>query len=284
MNHPALSLACLVSLTAATAAAVETNLQKGPADFLLGFELLSKQYDQGYVRNNNLTAHATMTARYWDIGVHLDGFMALAPDIYRTPTTTSIGTTTELSGGVDYLAQMPGYFQIIPHYQYIMYPDLPNSRVKDDQHWFGVDGWWVLPLPIPGFELGGGADYNPFYNYQTDSYRGYGGLSSHLFRAAVGMRQFYQPVPIDLCFWEILNFGNSNYIQYFGSGSDNNAGPTTLDLGVKYTQPFFFDQSFLFIKLESHFWVEKPDREYLHSIGKDPNDIVMSVGVEWMPD
>ncbi len=286
MNRPALSpvlaTACLASLTAVAYAETEPlnpELQKGPDDFIFTGELLNKDYDQGRIDNNNVTAHGGITGRFFDVGVHLDGYLAVGGDNNLTPSVKS-GETTRIDLGADYLIEMKDQFQIIPHYQFETYPNLPNIPYKDDQHWFGIDGWYLLPWP--GLEVGTGFDYNPFYNSDSNAYRGNGGLSGHDFRWSVGGRQFLQHSPLDLTFWELINLGNASYKEFVVG--DSKTGFTTLDLGVKYTAPFYLNEIWTVVRLEAHFWLEHKDRDILRAQGKDTTEIVIGLGFEYRPD
>jgi hypothetical protein len=275
---PVLATACIATLTIGSAAAVETELQLGPDDFRLGAEVVNKHYDQGVIRNENPTVIGHLDGRWFDVGLHVDWYLAANGDDSQ-PVDVSAGETTQINVGIDYLIEMQDVFQIIPHYQFITYPNLPDVPWKDDQHWIGVDGWYLLPWP--GIEVGGGFDYNPFYNADIDAYRGGGGLSSHALRAGFGARQFYQNAPLDIAFFEILNVGNGEYKQFL-NGSDE-AGFTTLDLGMRYLTPFFIDKLWMTARLEAHFWLEGDDRDALREAGKNTAEVLLGIGFEYKP-
>jgi hypothetical protein len=280
MNKPALSpvlaTVCLATMSIGAAYAVDTDLQLGPNDFSLGAELVNKHYDQGVIRNDNATVVGHLDARFWDIGLHGDWYLAANGDKARD---VKAGETTQINLGVDYLFEMQDVFQIIPHYEFITYPNLVNQPWKDDQHWLGVDGWYMLPWP--GIEVGASFDYNPFYDANDDAYKGGGWLNNHALRSAVAARQFYQNAPLDIAFYEVLNFGNGEYKQFL-NGSDE-TGFTTFDLGVRYVAPFFLDQLWMTARLEAHFWLENDDRQALSAAGRNSTEIVMGIGFEWKP-
>lgn len=280
MNKPALSpvlaTVCLATMTLGTAAAVETELQLGPDDFRVGAELVNKHYDQGIIRNDNVTAVGHLNARFWDIGVHADWYLAVNGDREKDITA---GETTQINLGVDYLFEMEDIFQIIPHYEFITYPNWVEQPYKEDQHWLGVDGWYLLPWP--GIEVGGGVDYNPFYNGQEQAYRAYGGSGGHALRAALAARQFYQNAPLDIAFYEVLNFGNGEYKRFLVGDEDE--GLTTLDIGVRYVAPFFLDKLWMTAKLEAHFWLEADDREMMREADRPSTEVLIGVGFEYKP-
>ena len=273
---PVLATVCLATMTIGTAAAVETDLQLGPDDLRLGVELVNQHYDQGVIRNENVTAIGHFDARWWDVGLHADWYLAANSDQDRDITA---GETTQVNLGIDYLFEMQDVFQIIPHYEFITYPNWVEQPFKQDQHWLGVDGWYLLPWP--GIEIGGGVDYNPFYNSQEDDYKARGGSGGHPLRAAIAARQFYQNAPLDIAFYEVLNFGNGEYKRFLLGDEDE--GVTTLDIGIRYVAPFFLDQLWMTARLEAHFWLEADDRDYLRSINENSTEIVMGIGFEWRP-
>ncbi|HEX3134801.1 MAG TPA: hypothetical protein VHX44_14640 [Planctomycetota bacterium] len=284
MNKPALSpilaTVCLATMSLGTAAAVETELQlPNKADelsFSTGAELVNKHYDQGVIRNDNATLIGHVDARWFDIGLHGDWYLAADGDNSRD---INAGETTQINLGVDYLFELQDVFQIIPHFQFITYPNQVDQPWKDDQQWVGVDSWYILPWP--NIEVGSGFDYNPFYNSTEDAYKGGGWLSDHALRAGVASRQFIQNAPLDLAFYEVLNFGNAEYKRFLnGSGE---TGFTTFDLGLRYITPFFLDQLWMTASVEAHFWLENDDRQALKDAGQNTTEIVMGLGFEWKP-
>jgi hypothetical protein len=277
----ALVTACLVGLTGMAYAETEPldpDLQL-PKDYIdVTGELLNKDYDQGVIRNNDVTAHGNVSARFFDFGVHLDDYTAVGSDPTIKPNVKS-GETTQMVGGIDYLIEYTNLFQILPHYQYITYPNIPKAPYKDEQNYIGVDGWYELP--VAGVEVGAGFDYDPFYNGTIDKYRAGGSLETHILRDAIGAREFFQGAPVDLAFWQAINLGNSEYKKFL----DGNAhtGFTTLDLGVMYTSPFYKQDLWTVVRLEFHYWLDKKDRDILHNAGQETTDVILGIGLEWKP-
>jgi hypothetical protein len=273
---PVLATACLAAMSIGTAAAVETDLQLGPDDLRIGVELVNLHYDQGVVRNENVTAIGHFDYRVWDVGFHLDWYMAANSDQAREITA---GETTQITLGVDYLFEMQDVFQVIPHYEFITYPDWVEQPYKADQHWLGVDAWYLLPWP--GLEVGASFDYNPFYNGEKDDYIARGGSGGHALRGAIAARQFIQNAPLDLAFYEVLNFGNGEYKRFLIGDEDE--GVTTFDIGVRYIAPFFLDQLWMTARLEAHFWLESDDRAYFKSLNENTTEVLLGIGFEWKP-
>lgn len=280
MNKPALSpvlaTVCLATMSIGAASAVETDLQLGPDDLRIGAELVNKHYDQGVIRNDNVTAIGHLDWRFWDVGVHADWYMAVNGD---KDADITAGETTQVNLGVDYLFEMEDVFQIIPHYEFITYPNWVDVPYKDDQHWLGVDGWYLLPWP--GLEVGGGVDYNPFYNGETEEYKARGGSGGHALRGAIAARQFYQNAPLDIAFYQVLNFGNGEYKKFLIGDEDE--GLTTFDLGIRYVAPFFLDQLWMTARLEAHFWLESDDRAALDAANRNTTEVLIGIGFEWKP-
>jgi hypothetical protein len=280
MNKPALSpvlaTVCLATMSIGAASAVETELQLGPDDLRIGAELVNKHYDQGIIRNDNVTAIGHLDWRFWDVGLHADWYMAVNGDKAADITA---GETTQITLGVDYLFEMEDVFQIIPHYEFIAYPHWVEGPYKDDQHWIGVDAWYLLPWP--GLEVGGGIDYNPFYNGEQDEYMARGGSGGHALRGAIAARQFYQNAPLDIAFYQVLNFGNGEYKRFLVGDEDE--GLTTFDIGIRYIAPFFLDQLWMTARLEAHFWLEADDRKMLDDANRNTAEVLIGVGFEWKP-
>jgi hypothetical protein len=281
-TSPAIATACLVSLTAVAQAATEPleyDLQKGPDDVVLTGELLNKDYDQGVIRNDNVTAHAGLTVRYFDIGLHLDDYMAIGGDP-NLPRPVKSGETTQFNAGLDYLVEMTGVFQVLPHYLWETYPNLPKQPYKNQEEWLGADGWYELPYQ--GLEAGFSFDYNPFYNGQDDKFVAGGGLAGHAFRSAIGARELFQHTPVDLIFWQTLNYGNGEYKNFLIG--DDHTGFTTFDIGVKYTAPFYINEWWTVFRLEAHYWLEDRDRNILQRAGLESTEIIIGFGFEWRPE
>lgn len=282
MNKPVLSpvlaTVCLAAMSIGTAAAVETDLQIGPDDLRVGAELVNLHYDQGVVRNSNATLIGHFDYRKWDIGMHADWYLAANGDQERDVTA---GETTQINVGIDYVFELQDYFQIIPHFEFITYPNMVDVpyQYKNDQQWLGVDAWYLLPLP--GIEIGASIDYNPFYNAEKDEYDMTGGSGAHALRGAIAARQFIQNAPLDLAFYQVLNFGNGEYKKFLIGDEDE--GLTTLDLGVRYVAPFFLEELWMTARLEAHFWLEADDRKQFSDANENSAEILIGVGFEWKP-
>ena len=284
---PVLATVCLATMTIGSVAAVDTELQSGPSDFKVGIELANKHYDQGVVRSEDVTGIGHFDARIWDIGLHADLYMAINSDSSTAgmpgwqPQKIAAFETTQINLGIDYLFEMQEIFQIIPHYNFTAYPNWNERAYKSDQHWFGVDAWYLLP--IAGVEVGANIDYNPFYNSRINDNGGSGGTHSHDLRSALAARQFIQNAPLDVAFYQVLNFANGTHKSNF-YGMDDECGVTTFDLGLRYVTPFYLNEFWLTARLEGHFWLENDDRTTLRNAGQNTAEVIMAVGFEWKPE
>jgi hypothetical protein len=287
MNKPALSpvlaTVCLTTISFASvnyAVAMDTDLQIGPSDSRISAELVNQHYDQGVVRNDNVTVVGRADFRFWDIGLHGDYYAALNSNRDAKPDQITAGESTQINLGVDYLFEIENLLQIIPHYNFTMYPNWDKQAYKADQHWVGVDVWYLLP--IQGMEIGVNMDYNPMYHSRDNENKASGGTHGHDLRSAIAMRQFVQNAPLDLQFYQVLNMANGTFKRHF-YGMDDEGGLTTLDLGMNYITPFFLNEFWVTARLEGHFWLEHDDREILRQAGANTTEIVMAIGFEWKP-
>ncbi len=284
-------VAGVASHAGAAVSSIDPEQQRVPDDLVLKAEFLSKLVDQGRIRNDDATAHVGGVARIgWEvpgskqgIGVQVDGYFAVGEDQATTPKT-SPGEMVEFNGKLSYVYEaldagdIP-MFQIIPHFEFITYPNVAERQnyLKYRQNYVGADAWYCLPWE--GIEIGGGADWNM-------------SSQAHMFRAAAGAREFYQDAPFDLSAWQLLNFGNKEYKRYFaGSGAPppapagvDRGGFTTIDVGAKVTLPLPWNELWTFVQADAVYWVDAKDRRNLNNAGVDVGDFVISIGAEWRPE
>jgi hypothetical protein len=301
MNHPVirpvLGVACLASLSVVTASALEVE-QAIPDDLQVGVGLESKQYDQGIIRNDEVTLHERFSGRWLDIGFTLDGWQAIGED-NRLPKHTTRGNvpekaviaqTTQINARLDYLIEMKDYFQILPFIEWINYPNLRDVPLKDNQWNFGLDAWYMTP--VQGVEVGGSFSYNPFYDVKEDSMGAGGWSSHHLLRGCFGAREFLQYAPFDIMLWQVFNYGNENYNRMVGYG--NNLAPAfaadkwktgfnLLDLGAQVLQPLPWKDWWMTARVEGHFWLERYARNIISDAGMNSKEYIIAVGVRWWP-
>ena len=103
MKSKILGLACFASLAAlGTAQAVETELQVGPDEFRVGGELLNKHYSHGRVIHPDVTSHGSLDFRWYDVGIHLDGYIVLDGAPGPRDTVINDFEMTEVTGRLDY--------------------------------------------------------------------------------------------------------------------------------------------------------------------------------------
>jgi hypothetical protein len=293
--------AALVASLASSAAALETELQAGGLSIgadkkefaaLFSTELQNKAMSNGIVTNNDANLHAVGSIRWYGVGLHLAGDIAVGqdkggsylvnddPTFYRSREVKP-GEVTKLVAKVDYLLEFGGvyeqenspFLQIIPQIQIESMPYASVSPLKSDQTWVGLTLWWALP--IEGVELGTSQDWN---------------LADPAYRGAVGFREFYQFGNLDLAFWQLANWGDDNYHNYL-SGAKG-PGFTTSEIGAKITTPTLWREWWLTTKANWSYWINQNDRDNIEngidqdgkSLGAlqgDAGDLQFSVGIEW---
>ena len=269
MKSKILGLACFASLAAiGTAQAVETELQVGPDEFRVGGELLNKHYSHGGVIHPDVTSHGSLDFRWYDVGIHLDGYIVLDGAPGPRDTVINDFEMTEVTGRLDYLIEIENYVQILPFVEATVYP---YNQGATKFNWIGTDVWYMLPWE--GIEVGGSAQYNVADNTEPEIRHDNHWLGS------IGSRQFYQDAPIDLAFWQVVNMASRSYHE-ITSGADKQ-GLTTLDLGGKLTMPLPWHETWAFLKAEGHFYINSEDREALEASGGDKNELVIGIGFEY---
>lgn len=242
--------------------------------------LANKQIDQGASRSEDAVFQTGGTARYWGVGVTLEGAFAVGQDrgaafVNNTDPTTyqsrevKPGELIQLNAKLDYVFQIDGvygegqpFLQLIPHLEKVTYPNQPANTLKDNQLWLGADAWFSLPLE--GIEVGGSSDWN----IQDPAYRG-----------AFGFRELLQYAPYDLVLWQVANFGSDYYRSYFVD--TDRAGFTTSQIGAKVTTPLAWRSWWGYVGADWTYWLTNNDRDYRKSIGMDAGDLSFTVGVEW---
>jgi hypothetical protein len=263
-----LGWACIATLSASTASALETELQLGETDNIVaGVELLNKHYTNEAVRHDDVTAHGYANVRWYDIGLTLDGYLAVDGAISPT-TDVDTGETSEVTARLDYLFEITDIAQIIPFFEATAYP---NDTGRGRFHWLGTDGWYMFPW-AEGLEFGASAAYNLNDEVET-------GLHEHHWIGSVGSRYFWQDAPIDMMAWGLLNLGSRSYHE-ITSGTDNQ-GFTTANIGGKITLPLPYDAWWTFLRLEGNWWLDSEDRDSIRSFGGDPSEIIIGIGAEF---
>ncbi len=254
--------------------AMDSEQVFGPNDVRFSNALENKQYDRGVIRVDDVVDHAAFSARYYGLGVKLDGWMALGQDTSATDTI-SPGEITQFKARADYLLQidyqkgMP-LAQILPHFEVVTYPDQSTSLVKNHQRWIGADGW--INPPFVGFQgiwFGGNLEWNASDQWLA-------------FTGSFGARELIQYAPYDFQLFQLINFGNAAYNRQFG-GLDDSAA-STIEIGGKVTYPLIAQEWWSFVKVYGYYWLDSRQRDLNKKSGVDSGGIVMSVGVEWVID
>ncbi len=267
MNIKALGLVGIASLAAPTAVALDHDLAVAErTEVNVGVELLNKHWSNGVIRHDDVTANGFAKLRWYDIGLKLDGFMALAGNDQVDPEVSAL-ETTELTARIDYLLEIEDLFQFLPFVEFTTYPDV---TLKAPFHWIGAEVWWLTPLQ--GVEIGTSAQYNLMDEREDD-------LDDNHWVFDVGSRQFYQDAPLDLQFWQVLEMANRSYHQAT-IGTDRQ-GATTLNLGAKATLPLPYEEMWAFLKLEGYWYLDGDDRDALQAQGRDDTEVIIGIGIEY---
>lgn len=266
MNRRAIGFACLATFSAGSAAALDTELQLGPDEIVVGAEVINTHFTQGVNRHDDATVHGRAQLRWWDVGLRLDGYVALDDNKHRVPDVT-FGEGTEFTARLDYLFEIVDIIQILPFAEISIYPDISG---RAPFNWVGVETWYMLPWE--GLELGASAQYN-----LTDQFRD--NIHDNHWLLSFGGRQFYQAAPVDLRFWEVVNVGSRSYHEV--TSGVTNQGLTTVEFGAKATLPLPWDQMWGFVRIEAHVWLDSDDRDALKEQGREPSEVIFGVGAEF---
>lgn len=242
----------------------------------------SKLTDDYRVVADDTTLGLDGTFRAYGIGLSIDTDWAVgqSTDYTRPGNRTNPGEMLRFAATLDWAieirdprdASIP-LLQIIPHLTYITYPNQRDvfgpdydNYLKDRQRWLGADLWWALP--IEGVELGLGLDQNISTAWRA-------------FRGGLGGREFVQYNAVDMAFWQKLNFGDREYREVIGG--EDKSGLTTFAVGGRATVPMFVEEVFAFCEIEGSYWMDSDIRENNKAAGLDSGDVVLSVGITWMP-
>ncbi len=262
------------------------------SEYHLGFDadMKSKLTDDYRVVADDTTMGLNGTFRAYGIGLSLDTDWAIgqSTDYSRTNSDGSfhqnnpgelLRTELTLDWAIEIRdprdAKIP-LLQIIPHFSWITYPnqrDVYNDAtgyenyLKDKQKWLGADLWWALP--VEGVELGLG-----FEQALSTQWRA--------FRGGIGGREFIQYNSVDLSFWQLVNFGDSEYRKFVAG--EEKSGLDAGVLGGRATLPMMFEDLYGFVQIEASYWLDSETRDYNRETnGQDNGDVVLSFGINWLP-
>jgi hypothetical protein len=270
MNTKVIGLACLATLTAPSAWALEKELQVGPDELRGDLELLSQHWSPGAsaVINPSATGHVSVDARWYDVGVHLDGYGALDGNPGGDKAITDF-ETTEVTGRIDYLFEVENIVQVLPFVEATVYP---YAMGKTKYNWVGAEGWYMTPAE--GLEVGASIQYNVADNTIDTG-------NEHYWVHNLGARYIYQEAPLDFQGWGLLGMANRAYHRQM-TGADIQ-GATTLDLGGQLTLPLPWTSTWTFLKVDNYWYVRSDDRHELAKAGRDKTELVFSIGFEYSP-
>lgn len=287
-------LAAMAAISAAAALdhefAYAPYKQNVPADtphpeYFVGVDgmLKSKVLDDYRVIHDDAAIGLNSQVRAYGLGLGLDTDWALgqSPDISRPGDKVNPGELLRVGLTIDWAIEISDprdpkipLLQIIPHFSYVTYPnqrdiDVPGNRnwLKDRQRWLGADVWWALP--VEGVELGAGLEQNISTAFRAT-------------RIGLGGRQFIQYSAVDLAFWQLLNFSDAEWRE--AVGGVHRSGMNTMVAGARVTMPVFVKDVFAFVESEASYWPSKAIRNNLRDSGQDGGNVVLSVGLNWMPE
>lgn len=272
-----LGLACLATFAAAPAFAAEPVLQTSSPELdqvqlRASAELLNKHWSPSasQVLHHDATGHGSFSMRWFDVGVHLDGYMVLDGDSGPRDQVTNDFEITEMTGRLDYLLEVENYIQILPFLEATVYPFQQGTTRFN---WLGAELWYLTP--IEGIEVGGSAQYN-----LADNGTGiYENLDDNYWLGRFGVRQFWQDAPIDLAAWQMVGVANRAYHRMM-TGTDTQ-GITTVDLGARLTMPLPWEELWASLKVEGIWYADSDDRRALYEAGEDRAELVFAIGMEW---
>ena len=295
-----------VLAVAGTAGAMELDQAKGglvvgadrePFDLFGRIELRNKSIDHGWVRSKEPVATGVLAGRFYGIGLRVEGDVAVGQDKQGTylknngpvdmtstatiqashakrygSSDTKPGEVSRLSARLDFLFQINGVYDDGPFLQFLPYvrtetrPAESSGPLKEEQQWAGMDLWWALP--IPGIELGLGNEFNLSSDY-------------YAYRGAAGFREMYQIAPLDLQFWQMANWGDSNLSSFYtGNGQ---RGINYTQLGGKVLMPTPWVEWWMFSSVDWTYWLGSENRDILNANDIAKGDVTFSIGVEWIP-
>lgn len=268
MTSTALRLTCLATAAITPAIALDINLQTGPDSARITTTLENQQWSNGRIIDDQAVGRLSGAFRWYDVGIRLDGVIALD----GRPTDTDIHDfeTTEFTLNIDYLIEIEQLMQIRPFIEVTSYPYISGSPKFS---WLGLEMWYLTPLE--GLETGASIQYNLADSQPGDK----AADPDHHVYGEIGVRYFYQEAPLDAVFWNTIGIGNSSYHQVT-TGADTQ-GLTTFNLGGKLTLPLPWEEMWMFGSAENIWYVDSEDREALADASQSRSNLIFKLGVEW---
>ncbi|MCX8039699.1 MAG: hypothetical protein RMM29_04415 [Planctomycetota bacterium] len=266
-------------------APLEVGQGAAQAERFFGIEaqLKSKALEDTWVYANDATLGVNAEGRVYGLGLGLltDWGFGQSDDRSRPGERTNPGELLRLEGRVDWAIEIRHpedssipLLQIIPKFRYITYPNqrdiftpFYNNWLKERQRWVGLDLWYAAP--IEGLEVGFGVEQNISSEWRAT-------------RAGLGLREFIQYNAVDLAFWQKVGAADAEYRDVVGG--ERKSGFTTADVGGRVTMPLFLEELFVFGELLITYWLDSDIRDHRAAAGEDRGDVVLAVGISWMPD
>lgn len=302
MNKPL----CLVpAMLAATGlAAVEPELRLGMHEVIASAELLSQHVHQGQEFTDEVAAHAAVAARIYGLGLTADFYVNVDDD---ESTGVRGGETTGIHLRADYLIEHSiGWFtfQFLPHWSAEYRPNIGLTGFQEP-HWVGVDAWFSMPWD--GSEFGGSFDYDLAGNHGWNCSGGFrqfislpavslslwqvanfGDPDYHSFRLN-GLDDSLPQAEEDLRLMTQLGLAAGIPPIFFlpryayrsvlsaQETHEVKGGVTTIEAGATVTLPGLWEDTWVTLRFEGHWWVQAADRKHL----RDTFEMIVGAGFEY---
>lgn len=267
MISKALRLSCLATAAIAPALALDTELRLGPDEARLNATLENQHWSNGRIIHDASVGRLAADFRFYDVGVHIDGVLALDGSSSQAITDFE---TTEITFKVDYLFEVIDICQIIPWVEISSYPfDTGSPRYI----WGGVDFWYLTPLQ--GLEAGASLQYNiadAAPNYKRAS-------PEHHVVGTFGTRYLYQAVPLDTMAFALFDLTSRSYSNF--NAGVSNQGLYTFRLGGQMTLPLPWEETWLVGSAQNIWYIDSDVRDSLAMQGRDRSELLFTIGVEW---
>ncbi len=267
MKTSVFGLTCLATAALTPIAALDVDLQTGPNEARLAAELLNQHWSNNVVINDASTGHLSGRFRFYDIGLQLDGFLALDG---QGDTDVGDFETTEFTARLDYLIEIEQYVQILP---FVEVTSHPYDTGRPAYTWIGAEAWYLTPLE--GLEAGASIQFN----FGDSRGAGKANDPDNQILSTLGVRYFYQEAPLDTLVWLLTDIGNTSMHKAV-SGVETR-GFQTIKIGGRMTLPLPWEEMWFYGQAENIWYVNSKERDALELAGRDRSELVFALGVEW---
>lgn len=266
MKPVALGLTCLTTAMTSVVA-LDVDLKLGPNEAVITSELLNQHWSNNVLRNDSATGHLGGSFRFFNIGIKVDGYLALDGH-----SQEEIGDfeVTEMSLRIDYLIKMEQYFQILPFFEMSSYP---YDSGRPAFVWAGAEGWYLTPLE--GLEAGASMRFN-LADSRSDAKAA--DPDNHAV-ITMGARYLYQEAPLDAMGWLLTDIANRAF--HLATTGTETRGIQTVKLGGRLTLPLPWEEMWLYGQAENIWFVHPTERDHMRDTGQDRSVLTFALGVEW---